>query len=230
MNPEMMKVAFVLIMYCGLVMKVSSKPHPNSNNGAGNGMKEKVDALQAKVFELEEQEAETLSFQAELVENIHECQDNLTDAATYAQSKIDYLRRNLDIANNILEQSWYPKGKHNWATICEPRREKTCLRGVSQSGFQTGILSYRDYLENRNFTCSKFTYKTLQKWNNKGADQSARMRRLVCACVVRKPPKKGFLASRPMWYPSMSYFDKCRLRRACNSYFKALNLQIMFRQ
>ena len=34
--------------------------------------------------------------------------------------------------------------------------------------------------------------------NNKGTDQAARMRRLVCACVVRKPPKTGFLASRPI--------------------------------
>ena len=32
--------------------------------------------------------------------------------------------------------------------------------------------------------------------NNKGADQSARMRRLVCAFVVLKHPKTGFLASR----------------------------------
>ena len=34
------------------------------------------------------------------------------------------------------------------------------------------------------------------KKNNKGADQSARMRRLVCA-FVRKPLKTGFLALRP---------------------------------
>ena len=32
--------------------------------------------------------------------------------------------------------------------------------------------------------------------NNKGADQTARMRRLVCDFVVRKPRKTGFLASR----------------------------------
>ena len=44
---------------------------------------------------------------------------------------------------------------------------------------------------------SKFTYDTFQKANNKGVDQSARMRRLVCACVVRKTPKTGFLTSRP---------------------------------
>ena len=38
---------------------------------------------------------------------------------------------------------------------------------------------------------------TFQKANNKGAHQTARMRRLVCACVVRKPSMTGFLASRP---------------------------------
>ena len=30
--------------------------------------------------------------------------------------------------------------------------------------------------------------------NNKGTDQTACMRRLVCAVVVHKPPKTGFLA------------------------------------
>ena len=80
-----------------------------------------------------------------------------------------------------------------------PRREKICLRGVGQSEFQTTLLSYRDKLENSDFTRSKFTNDNFQKANNKGADQTARMRRLVCACVVRKPPKTGFLASRPIY-------------------------------
>ena len=52
-------------------------------------------------------------------------------------------------------------------------------------------------VESWTFT-SKFTYDTFQKANNEGADQTARMRRLVCACVVRKPPKTGFLTSRPI--------------------------------
>ena len=43
------------------------------------------------------------------------------------------------------------------------------------------------------------TYDTFKKANNKGADQNTRMRRLVYACVVRKLPKTGFLASRPMY-------------------------------
>ena len=38
----------------------------------------------------------------------------------------------------------------------------------------------------------------LSKKQKKGADQTARMRRLFCACVVHKPPKTGFLASRPI--------------------------------
>ena len=42
------------------------------------------------------------------------------------------------------------------------------------------------------------TLASLKNANEKGADRSARsMRMLVCAFVVRKPPKTGFLASRP---------------------------------
>ena len=44
---------------------------------------------------------------------------------------------------------------------------------------------------------SKLTYGTCQKANNKGTDQTAQMHRLVCAFIVRKPPKTGFLASGP---------------------------------
>ena len=44
-----------------------------------------------------------------------------------------------------------------------PRREKTCLRGFRQSEIQTSLPSYRDALENRNFTRSKFTYETYKK-------------------------------------------------------------------
>ena len=66
-----------------------------------------------------------------------------------------------------------------------PRHEKTCLRGFWQSEIQTSLLSYRDKLENWIFACSKFRYHTFQKANNKGADQTAQMRRLVCAFVFR---------------------------------------------
>ena len=54
-----------------------------------------------------------------------------------------------------------------------PFREKTCLWGFCQSEIQTGLLSYRDLLENWSFTCSKVRYGTFQKANNKGADQTA---------------------------------------------------------
>ena len=43
------------------------------------------------------------------------------------------------------------------------------------------------------FACSKFRYEnndTFQKANNKDADQSAQMCRLVCAFVVRKPQRQ----------------------------------------
>ena len=53
--------------------------------------------------------------------------------------------------------------------------------------------------KNWNFACSKLWYGTYQKTNNKGADQTARMHRLVCAFDVRKLTKTGFLASRPKY-------------------------------
>ena len=46
----------------------------------------------------------------------------------------------------------------------------------------------------------KFTYETFHKVNNKSADQTAWMRRLVSAFVFRKPLKTGFLALWPIWY------------------------------
>ena len=76
-----------------------------------------------------------------------------------------------------------------------PHHEETCLRGFRQSEFQTSLLNYRDYLGNWNFTFSKLTYDTFQIANNKGAGQTGRM---VCVCAVRKPPKTGFLAPRPI--------------------------------
>ena len=47
------------------------------------------------------------------------------------------------------------------------RRIKTCLRGFWQSGFRTSLLSYRDKLENWNFTWRKFAYDTFQNANKK---------------------------------------------------------------
>ena len=43
-----------------------------------------------------------------------------------------------------------------------------------------------------------FSYDNFEIATNKGADQTARMGRLVCAFVVRKPLKTGFLRSRPI--------------------------------
>ena len=53
-----------------------------------------------------------------------------------------------------------------------------------------------------NFTCSKFTYDTFQKRNNKVADQTTWMRRLVCTCVVKKSPKTGLSRGSPYKRPT----------------------------
>ena len=52
--------------------------------------------------------------------------------------------------------------------------------------------SATDWLEKLNFAGSKLRYGTFQTANNKGTDQTALMRRLVCACVVRKYPEDRF--------------------------------------
>ena len=44
------------------------------------------------------------------------------------------------------------------------------------------------------YACRKFRYDTFQKANNKGADQSARGRRLVCAFVFRMLRRQVFLS------------------------------------
>ena len=71
--------------------------------------------------------------------------------------------------------------------------------GVSdKASFKPVSSATESSFKNSNFTCSKSTYDTFQIANNKGADQTAPMRRLVCAFLVRKPLKTGFVASRPI--------------------------------
>ena len=81
---------------------------------------------------------------------------------------------------------------------------QTCLRGFWQSKTQNSLPSYGQ-LEKWNFGWSKLDNYAFQIENNKGADQTARMRRLVCAIVFRKPPKTGFLMSRPK---KSKYYDQ----------------------
>ena len=80
--------------------------------------------------------------------------------------------------------------------------------------------------ESTPFAGSMFRYDTFQKANNKGADQTARMRRLACDCVVRKPPKTGFLASRPILslsdHPEASFKWNLVISKFCG-------LEVLFR-
>ena len=82
-----------------------------------------------------------------------------------------------------------------------PHRHKTCLQGFRQSEFQTSLFSYSEISLDGTF----------QNLNNKGADQTARMCRLVSAFVVRKPPKTGFLLSRPIFEHAQHFIQatKC---------------------
>ena len=65
--------------------------------------------------------------------------------------------------------------------INEPRHEKTCLRGFRPGETQTGLLSYRSQLESWNFGYRNYRYYTIYAANNKVADHTARMCRLISA-------------------------------------------------
>ena len=70
-------------------------------------------------------------------------------------------------------------------------------RANLSTGFPTKLVSYQSpwlpWLARKlNFTYSKFTYDTCQKANNKRADQTAWMRRLVCAFDVPKYRRQVF--------------------------------------
>ena len=69
--------------------------------------------------------------------------------------------------------------------ILEPCHEKTCLQGFRPGKTQTDLLSYRGLLEAWNFEFSQYRHYTNWVANNKGADKTAQMRRLICTFVVR---------------------------------------------
>ena len=77
------------------------------------------------------------------------------------------------------------------------------------------MLSYRDQLETLNFGFSKNMYYTIWVANNKGADQTARMHRLISDLCCSHMAKTGF----PMtWHKcdrSCCVYGQCS--NACNS-------------
>ena len=89
---------------------------------------------------------------------------------------------------NVLER-W---GKFLWCYSNQPGHGKICLRGFRPSKTQSSLLSYRDQLESWSFGFSKYRYYTIYVVNNKGADPTVRMRRLICAFVVRMWHKQVF--------------------------------------
>ena len=95
----------------------------------------------------------------------------------------------------------------------EPHHKKTCLSGLRPGKTQTGPLSYRSELESWNYKYRNKRYYTVQAANNKGADQTARMRRLICTFVVRIWLKQVF-----SWSGSINrcHFTNQRKKAALN--------------
>ena len=85
--------------------------------------------------------------------------------------------------------SYGPRCEKNWGGGGGGGFDKECFKPVS-SAKETSLKI--------EISPAASLHMILSKKQKKGADQTARMRRLVCACVVHKPPKTGFLASRPI--------------------------------
>ena len=95
-----------------------------------------------------------------------------------------------------------------WLSIVslEPSREKVCLRGFRPGKTQSSLLSYRDQPEILKFQIYKLEVSFCLGSNNKSADQTARMRKLICAFVVRIWHKIHFLMT---WLIYFSSWYKC---------------------
>ena len=81
---------------------------------------------------------------------------------------------------------------------CDARKHLFSEFLTKQDSIQSPRLRRLARKLNCNFTYSKLIYNNFQNTNIKGAEQSARMCRLVCTFVVCKPLKTGFLALRPI--------------------------------
>ena len=79
----------------------------------------------------------------------------------------------------------------------------TFLRGFRSGHTKTSLLSYRDLIESEQVLIGYFPIIKITKAL---ADQTAWMRRAVCAFVVRKSPKTGFLTSRPLLLRTVTVF------------------------
>ena len=97
---------------------------------------------------------------------------------------------------------WIDECMGGWKTelICRtlqnymsPAMRKCVLGSLQPGNSQIDLLSHRDQPESWNFRCINKRYHSVLAANNKGADQTVQMRRLICAFVVRIWHKTHFL-------------------------------------
>ena len=89
-----------------------------------------------------------------------------------------------------------------------PRCEKPVVRVSVKASFKLVSSATETSWKIEILPVARLKYGTFRNVNDKGADQTARMRRLVCACVVCKHPKRGFLALRPIYFFRFSFSGK----------------------
>ena len=85
-----------------------------------------------------------------------------------------------------------------YAGLYWPRREKIRFQGFRPSNTKTSLLSELDKLQYSSFTCICSSLCTFQRANNKDADQTVRIRRLVSDFVVPMQQTQVLFVTKPM--------------------------------
>ena len=137
--------------------------------------------------------------------NMDDYNTSLQRSGRKTTSPVRFSEKQVDFESHCISTRWVIKSMPTG-----PRPEKTRSLGFPTKRDSNQSPQLQRLGKNWNFTCSKFTYDTFQKANNKGADQTAQMRWLVCIYVVCKPRKTDFLASSPNW-------GSCRVRTGLES-------------
>ena len=138
--------------------------------------------------------------------------------STKSPSRLNFLRNKSWTWNRpwemLSKEIWASDSLCFWKHLSHAMRK--CVFGSLWPGkTQTDLLSCRDQLESCKFGYINYRYHSDLAANNKGTDQTARMRRLICAFVVCIWHKTHFLMAWLIYKYQISLllhvFDKSRI-------------------
>ena len=137
---------------------------------------------------------------------------------THVPSNLFEIKHNLYHALSILFEQVMLGLEKSWRNSCH------VIVALPQGNLSLGFQTKQDknkapqlqrLARRLKFAWVKLRYGAFQKANNKEADQTARMCRLVSTFVVCKPPKTGLFATRLIynlsWYKLYSWHNTCHM-------------------